>query len=86
VAHQERQDIVGFFEMLELMGFLPLATEHLRQVFARHHDVKACDQGGEESIKFLDIHGASALAVAEELLETGQFGLRQRLVLGRAFH
>ena len=40
------------------------------------------DEGGEEPIKLLDVHCLAALATLEELRETIEFGVGQRLVLG----
>jgi hypothetical protein len=69
VAHQKRDDFIRFLHTAELVRVRKLAAEHLRQVFAGHHDLGACDQGGKEPVKLLDVHRLAASAALEESSE-----------------
>jgi hypothetical protein len=51
-------------------------------VFARHHGLRPCDEGGEESIEFFEVHRFASLAALEEGSEAVKFGVGQRVVLG----
>ena len=86
VPHQERQYFVRFVKAGKLAGIRHLPAEHFRQVFAGHHDLGARDQGGEKAVELLDTHGLAALATLQKFLETVQFRLRQRFVLGEDSH
>src|SRR5712692_4147986 len=86
VAHQEPQDFVSFGKSAERMGLGRLAAEHLRHVFAGHHDFGTCNQGREKPIDLLDVHSLAAFVALQEFVETVQFGFRQRLILGKDCH
>jgi hypothetical protein len=82
VTHHQPQDFVGFVQTAELAGVRHLAAEDLRIVLARHDNLRACDEGGEESVERLDVHRPAALAAFEEVSEAIKLGVGQRLVLG----
>jgi hypothetical protein len=42
--------------------------------------LRSGDEGGEEPVERLDVHGIAALAAFEEVPEAVKFGIRQRLI------
>src|ERR1019366_5733410 len=82
VPHHQSKNFIGFVEAAKLAGIRHLASEDLAVVFARHHALRSRDKGGEEPIELLDVHCFAALATFEELRETIEFGVGQRLSLG----
>ena len=57
-------------------------AEDLWVVFARHHGLRSRDEGGEEPVERLDVHGPAALAAFEEVPEVIKLGVGRRLILG----
>src|SRR5439155_11227996 len=86
VPHHELQDIVGLIEAAEFAGIGHLAAEDFRQIFTRHHILGACNERGEKSVEFFDIHRLAAFAGFEKFSKVVEFSVRQGLVLGESLH